>query len=424
MDTNQEAEYALLGCILTKGDLIKELTLEAKHFSPTNQILFKTFREIEQKNEPIDIATVVMNLGSANLSKIGGKSYLSKLMNSVASLEPFKTYEKYIIDAWKIREARKIQEKEIHSIDGLSKVMNEYSELELENNDNDYNHSESLQKLYQKIEKQEPGLSGIDTGFKDLNSMLDGFQKEDLIISAARPSVGKTAKMLNHAAAHCKNGGITAIFSLEMGEELLNKRMISAIGRIDGYKMKNPKQYFDSHDWSNFTYAMGELDNMNIHIFDKSGQTIPDIRSKVKKLKRQYPDVPMLVQIDYLQLIRSPIRSENKNIEVSEITRSLKEMAKDLGVPVYLLSQLSREVEKRQDKRPIMSDIRDSGSIEQDADVIEFLYRDDYYYADSEKQNIIEVIIAKQRNGPIGTVELAFVKEYNQFLNLDVRHGS
>src|SRR5699024_2458051 len=220
---------------------------------------------------------------------------------------------------------------------------------------------------------------GIDTGFEDVNRMLDGFQGGDLIISAARPSMGKTAKMLSHALAHCQNGGMTAIFSLEMGQEQLNKRLLAMAGKINLHKMRNPKQYFNDGDWNNFSMAMGIVSNLNLHIFDKSGQTIQEIRSQVKKLKRKYPNVPMLIQIDYLQIIRTSQRFESKNIEVGEITRSLKELARETNSPVYLLSQLNRGVESRQDKRPLMSDIRDSGSIEQDADVIEFLYRDDYY---------------------------------------------
>lgn len=421
LDVNLEAEHSLLGCILTKGDLIKEIMLEDKHFhEKSNRTLYKVLCQIDKDGDPIDLVTVITKLGHSNLQRIGGKAHLSKLINSVASLEPYKTYEKLILDAWRIREARRIQEIEIHSLDDLSKVMNDYSNLELANNDEDYDHQKALRNLYNQIENQQSGLSGLDTGFRDLNKFLDGFQKGDLIISAARPSVGKTAKMLKHAIAHCRNGGITVIFSLEMGDESLNKRLLSAIGHIDGYKMKNPNEYFNDKDWGNYAKAMGELGNMNLHIYDKSGQTIPYIRSKVKKLRRKYPDVPMLVQIDYLQLIRSGKRTENRNIEVGEITRSLKELAKDMNVPVYLLSQLSRGVESRQDKRPMMSDIRDSGSVEQDADVIEFLYRDDYYNAESENKNIIEVIIAKQRNGPVGTVELAFIKEYNLFVDLDV----
>lgn len=422
MDINLEAEFALLGCILKKGELIKELNVQPKHFqNRANQIIFKALKEIETDGDQIDLVSVVTKIGHNNLSKIGGRAHLSQLMNSVPSLEPFKTYEKYIFDAWKVREARILQDQEIRSIEDIHAVKNKYDEIQLENNEDDYNHQESLENIYRKIDEQGIGLSGIDTGLKDLNGILDGFQKKDLIISAARPSVGKTAKMLNHAIAHCNNGGLTAIFSLEMDQESLNKRLISTIGRIDGFKMRNPKQYFNDHDWSNFNNAMGELSNMNIHIFDQSGQTVPFIRSKVKKLKRKYPDTPILVMIDYLQMMRSETRHETKNIEIGEISRGLKELAKDADVPVYLLSQLSRGVESRQNKRPVMSDIRESGSVEQDADVIEFLYRDDYYDAESENKNMVEVIIAKQRNGPVGTVELAYLKEYNLFLDVN-RH--
>lgn len=424
MDINLEAEFALLGCILQDGELIKELVLEPRHFlNKSNQIIFKAFRDIEKDNDPVDLVTVVTKIGHDNLAKIGGRAHLSQLMNSVPSLEPFKTYEKHVLDAWKVRQARKIQEIDIYSVEDVAKVTEGYLDIDLESGVDDYNHQESLANLYKKIEEQEIGLSGIDTGFKDLNNYLDGFQNKELIISAARPSMGKTAKMLNHAIAHCMNGGITVIFSLEMDEESLNKRLLSTIGRIDGFKMKNPKQYFNDKDWSRFQNSIGELSNMNIHIFDQAGQTVPFIRSKVKRLRRRYPDIPMLVQIDYLQLIRSTRRFENKTIEIGEITRSLKELAKDEDVPVYLLSQLSRGVESRQDKRPMMSDIRESGSVEQDADVIEFLYRDDYYDAESENKNMIEVIISKQRNGPVGTVELAYLKEYNLFLDLD-RHAN
>jgi replicative DNA helicase len=422
---NLEAEQAFLGSILKKGDLIKETAIQENHFyDPKHSTLFKTLRQIEQKNEPIDIVAIITNMGQANVTKIGGRKYLSSLMNSVASLEPFKTYEKYILESWKLREAKKIQSKEITSLEDLSNTMHELSKLELTNTEKDYDHKESLVELYNKIINQQKGLSGIDTGFKDYNAILDGFQGSDLIISAARPSVGKTAKALNHAIAHGLNGGIVPIFSLEMPKDQLNKRLISSLGKIDLHKMKNPNQFFDSDDWERFNKALGVLSNMNLHIFDKSGQTVSFIRSKVLQLKRQYPDVPMLIIIDYLQLIRSDRRMENKNVEVGEITRSLKELARDTNSPVYLLSQLSRGVEQRQSKRPMMSDIRDSGNIEQDADVIEFLYRDDYYDKETENKNIIEIIIAKQRNGSVGTVELAFIKEYNLFLDLGAQHES
>lgn len=420
MSVNFEAEQSILGCILKSGDLIKETTLQDKHFyDPNHKKLFKALRIIESKNDPIDIVAVITTLGQTAITSIGGRKFLAELANSVATTSSFKTYEKYIFESWKLREANEIQKSEIRSLDDLSKVMIDFSELELENSDDDYDHKENLLNLYNKIDNQTPGLSGFDTGYKELNKMLDGFQKEDLIISAARPSVGKTAKALNHASKHCQNGGTVIMFSLEMGLDSLNKRMLSIIGNIDGHKMRNPKHFFNDQDWQNFNSALGQLSDMDLHIYDKSGQTIPYIRSKVSKLRRQKPDADILVIIDYLQLIYPARKYENKNVEVADYTKSLKGLAKDMKVPVYLLAQLSRGVESRQDKRPIMSDLRDSGGIEQDADVIELLYRDDYYDRESESSNTIEVIITKQRNGAVGTVSLGFIKEYNLFLDLE-----
>jgi replicative DNA helicase len=422
---NLEAEQGYLGCIMKKGDLIKETALQDfQLYENKHRILFRALRAIEQKNEPITIITIISNIGQADLSRIGGKKYLSQLLNSIASLEPFKTYEKYILESWKLREARRIQSQEITSLEDLSNTMHELSKLELNNTEKEYNHKQALQEMHANILDQPQGLSGIDTGFKDYNKYLDGFQNGDLIISAARPSVGKTAKMLNHAIKHGENGGLVAIFSLEMGKEALNKRMISTIGSIDGHKMKNPNQYFNSDDWERYSNAIGVLGDMNMYIYDTPGQKVSDIRSKVMQLKRKFPDTPLLIMIDYLQLMRPDRKAENKNVEVGEITRSLKQLARESNSPVYLLSQLSRKNEARNDKRPMMSDLRDSGSVEQDADVIELLYRDDYYDQQSDNQNIIEVIIAKQRNGKVGTVQLAYIKEYNLFADLSVQHES
>ena len=414
-----EAEQSLIGIILTEPSLIKETILQPNQFyAKENRLIFGALKELDKKGDHIDVVTLLTELGN-KANRIGGRQYLSDLLNSVASVEPFKTYEKHILESWKIRQAKKLQEKEIDSLEDLHEITSEFNELQEIGAENEYNHKQAIIDLYDKIESQDKGMSGIDTGFEDLNRMLDGFQGGDLIISAARPSMGKTAKMLSHALTHCKNGGITVIFSLEMGQEQLNKRLLAMAGKINLHKMRNPKQYFNDKDWNNFSMAMGIVSNLNLHIFDKSGQTVQEIRSQVKKLQRQYPNVPMLIQIDYLQLIRSTGRFESKNIEVGEITRSLKELARETNSPVYLLSQLNRGVESRQDKRPLMSDIRDSGSIEQDADVIEFLYRDNYYNPDSNKQNILEVIIAKQRNGAVGTVELYYQKEFNLFTGLE-----
>lgn len=249
--------------------------------------------------------------------------------------------------------------------------------------------------------------------------MTSGFQKNDLIIVAARPSVGKTAFALNIA----QNVGVrsretVAIFSLEMSAAQLVQRIICAESNVDATRLRTG--FLENEDWEKITMAIGTLSEAKIFIDDSPALTVADIRSKCRRLKREQG--LGLVLIDYLQLIQGRGTSDNRQQEVSEISRTLKAIARELEVPVIALSQLSRGVEQRQDKRPLMSDLRESGSIEQDADIVAFLYRDDYYNQDSEKKNIIEIIIAKQRNGPVGTVELVFLKNYNKFVNLDRNH--
>ena len=250
--------------------------------------------------------------------------------------------------------------------------------------------------------------------------MTSGFQRNDLIIIAARPSMGKTAFALNIAQNVAINTEENvAIFSLEMGAEQLVQRMLCAEGNIDSQRLRTGK--LEQEDWGKLTMAMGSLSHAGIFIDDSPGIRVTDIRSKCRRLKQEH-GLGMII-IDYLQLIQGSEHSrENRQQEVSEISRSLKSLARELEVPLIALSQLSRGVESRQDKRPMMSDLRESGSIEQDADIVGFLYRDDYYDSESEQQNI-EIIISKQRNGPTGTVELAFVKEYNKFVDLDFRYS-
>jgi len=415
--TNLEAENMFIGSLLKDGTLIQETSVQPKHlYDSENKKVLEIIMQLDKNNENIDIVSVVVaSKGQVN------KERLASFINSIASVHTFKTIERSVIEEYKLREAKRIQSKEITSLEDIASFKEELSELNIASDNHEYDHQQAMIDLYESVENQKKGLSGYDTGFSDLNTYLDGFQEGDLIISAARPSTGKTAKMLAHASEHCKKGHIAVIFSLEMSAQSLNKRMISLLGKIDGSKMRNPKQYFNDNDWNRYTQSLGILSEMSLYIYDQSGQKVSFIREKVAKLRKQYPGKQILVMIDYLQLMRSDGRFENKNIEVGEITRSLKELAKEYNVPVYLLSQLSRGVESRQDKRPMMSDIRDSGSVEQDADVIEFLYRDDYYDNESENAGIIEVIIAKQRNGPVGKVELAYQKEHNGFYG--IAHG-
>ncbi|MNC07956.1 Replicative DNA helicase [compost metagenome] len=252
--------------------------------------------------------------------------------------------------------------------------------------------------------------------------MTNGFQRNDLIIVAARPSVGKTAFALNIAqnvAVRAKE--TVAIFSLEMSAPQLVQRMICAEANLDANIMRTG-EFKSDDDWSKLTMGIQSLSEAEIYIDDTPGVTVTDIRAKCRRLKKE-KGLGMIV-IDYLQLIQGRGKGgENRQQEVSEISRTLKQIARELDVPVIALSQLSRGVEQRQDKRPMMSDLRESGSIEQDADIVAFLYRDDYYNQDTEKKNIIEIIIAKQRNGPVGTVELVFLKNFNKFVNYERAHA-
>lgn len=269
----------------------------------------------------------------------------------------------------------------------------------------------------EQLHSRKGDITGVPTGFRDLDRITAGFQRNDLIIVAARPSVGKTAFALNVAQnVATKTDENVAIFSLEMGAEQLVMRMLCAEGNIDAQVLRTGA--LTNEDWKKLTMAMGSLSNAGIFIDDTPGIRVTEIRAKCRRLKQEY-GLGMIL-IDYLQLIQgSGGKGENRQQEVSEISRSLKALARELQVPVIALSQLSRGVEQRQDKRPMMSDLRESGSIEQDADIVSFLYREDYYDKETENQNMIEIIIAKQRNGPTGTVTLAFVKEFNKFVNID-----
>jgi len=274
-----------------------------------------------------------------------------------------------------------------------------------------------LMETYERIEMlytNKGGVTGLPTGYPDLDRMTSGLQNSDLIIVAARPSVGKTAFALNIAQNVALHTQVpVAIFSLEMPAIQLVQRMLSAEGNIDSHRLRSG--YLEPADWEKLTLAMASLSEAPIFIDDTPHVTVFDIRAKCRRLKAEHG--LGLVIIDYLQLI-SGRGGDNRQQEISEISRGLKGLARELDVPVIALSQLSRAVEQRQDKRPMLSDIRESGSIEQDADVVAFLYRDDYYHPDTDRPNVVEVIIGKQRNGPTGTVELLYLKNYNKFVSL------
>ncbi|MGG3800407.1 replicative DNA helicase [Metabacillus fastidiosus] len=431
---NIEAEQAVLGAIFLEPSslvLASEVLIPEDFYRATHQKIYNAMLTLADKGEPVDLVTVTSILADQELlEEIGGVSYLSDLANSVPTAANIEYYSKMVeeksILRRLIRTATQIatdgysREDEVQVL--LGEAEKRIMEVAQKKNVGAFqNIKDVLVQTYDNIEllhNRKGETTGIPTGFTELDRMTAGFQRNDLIIVAARPSVGKTAFALNIAQnVATKTDENVAIFSLEMGADQLVMRMLCAEGNIDAQNLRTGN--LTAEDWGKLTMAMGSLSNAGIYIDDTPGIRVGDIRAKCRRLKQ---DSGLgMVLIDYLQLIQGNGRTDNRQQEVSEISRSLKELARELKVPVIALSQLSRGVEQRQDKRPMMSDIRESGSIEQDADIVAFLYRDDYYDKETENKNIIEIIIAKQRNGPVGTAQLAFVKEYNKFVNLERR---
>lgn len=433
---NIEAEQAVIGAIFLEPSaltLASELVMPDDFYRAAHQKIYDCMLNLSDRGEPVDLVTVTSELANLKLlEEVGGVSYLSDVAGSVPTAANIEYYAKIVeeksILRRLIRTATNIAQEGYSREDEVAGLLNEAEKqiLEVSQRKNSgvfQNIKDVLVKTYDNIEtlhNRKGEVTGIETGFTELDKMTAGFQRNDLIIIAARPSVGKTAFALNIAQnVATKARENVAIFSLEMGAEQLVMRMLCAEGNINAQNLRTGQLTAD--DWSKLTMAMGSLSNAGIYIDDTPGIRVSEIRSKCRRL-RQESGLGMIL-IDYLQLIQGSGRGggENRQQEVSEISRSLKALARELEVPVIALSQLSRGVEQRQDKRPMMSDIRESGSIEQDADIVGFLYRDDYYDKESENKNIIEIILAKQRNGPVGTVSLAFVKEYNKFVNLERR---
>ncbi|WP_280771248.1 replicative DNA helicase [Salipaludibacillus daqingensis] len=432
---NIEAEQAVLGAIFIEDQALvtaSDRLIPEDFYRAAHERIFTVMLDLSSKGEPVDLVTVTSELQTKKwLEEIGGVSYLSDLANAVPTAANASYYSQIVEEKSLLRRlirvATNIASEGYAADEDVDSILNDAEKSILEvakkkNSGEFVDIKDVLVEAFDKIEMLQHtagDVTGVPTGFTELDRITAGFQKNDLVIVAARPSVGKTAFALNISQnVATKTDENVAIFSLEMGADQLVMRMLCAEGNIDAQRLRTGK--LEDEDWQRLTMAMGSLSKAGIFIDDTPGIKVKDIRSKCRKLKQ---DRGLgMIMIDYLQLIQGDSRSgEGRQQEVSEISRELKGLARELEVPVIALSQLSRGVESRQDKRPMMSDIRESGSIEQDADIVAFLYRDDYYDQESEKKDIIEIIIAKQRNGPVGTVELAFVKEYNKFVNLERR---
>jgi len=427
---NQEAEQSVLGAVLIKQEVLHSLTdlLSPGDFHlPQHNMIFAAMVDMYEADEPIDLVTLTNTLiGLKQLNDSGGVPYLTQIASSVPTAENAVHYAKIVRENALRRQIILLghtlatkggQEGETGKL--LADAMQKLSDMEQRQvGTSGFKSSKAvLEETYDQIEiasQNKGAVTGVPSGYPDLDKMTSGFQRSDLIILAARPSVGKTAFAMNVAQnVAIKTGEPVAIFSLEMTATQLMTRMICSEGNVDASRIRTG--WLEEDDWQKITHAVGSLAKAPIFIDDTPGITTADILAKCRRLQKERG--LGLILIDYLQLIVG--RGGNREEEVSAISRALKGIARKLNVPVIALSQLSRKVEGRQDKRPMLSDIRESGSIEQDADIIAFLFRDDYYNRESEIRNVVELIIGKQRNGPTGTVELAFIKEYNKFISLE-----
>lgn len=430
---NIEAEKSVLGSILLDKDAILKVVdfLNPDTFYlPEHRVIYDAMFRLFEKRMPIDLVTLSDILESEKkLKEIGGSTYLSQLMNVVPTAAHIVEYAKIITEKSTrqklISAGTKIVElayqEEIETPDVLDKAQQSLFNI-TQNHVKDKFIAvkdvlvDSFNRL-DKIHKDKGSLRGVPTGYRDLDNLLSGLQPSDLLILAARPSMGKTSFALSiaqHAAIEEKIG--VGIFSLEMSKEQLVDRLLCAQAGIDSWKLRTGN--LSDEDFRNVGYAMGHLSEAPLYIDDVAGITVLDIRTKARRLMMEQP--LGLIVIDYLQLIQGSSRGDGNRVqEISEISRSLKALARELNVPVLALSQLSRAVEHRDKKIPQLSDLRESGSIEQDADIVMFIYRDDYYDQESERKGITDILIRKHRNGPIGSIELHFIPEQMTFRNID-----
>lgn len=431
---NIDAEQNVIGSMLLNKTSIAQAVevLKAEDFyRDSHKILFNIVLELYKKDTPVDMVTITEALSSTQkLESAGGITYISEICDSVVSTVNFSSYIKIVAEKSMLRKLIKASSEIIE--DSYSKQDNVLSVLdaaeqrvfniaEKRGNADFEPMSTVLEKGFMEIERlfsNKGEITGISSGFPDLDGKTSGFQKGDMVLVAARPSMGKTTFALNLAQNAALRGGKSiAIFSLEMSKEQLAYKLLCAEANVDMLKLRTGD--LDDRDWENIARASGPLAAAKIYIDDSAGVSIMEMRSKCRRLKIEH-GIDMIL-IDYLQLM-SGSNSESRQQEVSEISRSIKALAKEMQCPVIALSQLSRAPEQRADHRPMLSDLRESGSIEQDADVVMFLYRDEYYNKETEDKNVAECIISKQRNGPTGTVKLAWIGQYSKFGILDVVH--
>lgn len=428
---NLEAETHVLGSMLMDMDCVERVLehLEAKDFyHRPHQVLFKAIVDIHGQGGRADLITITDFLeAQGQLEAVGGATFLNAIFDTVPNSANVEAYAKLIREKAILRELIQVGTNIIEEsfqgssaiADLLDKTEREVFQIAQRSIKRDTMQIREMVKtafrtIQERFEKKSQ-VTGISTGYYGLDKLTSGLQRSDLVILAARPSMGKTALCLNMAAHMAVRENVpTAIFSLEMSKEQLVQRLLCMESRVDGGRLRGG--YLNDDDWPRLTAAASTLSEAPIFIDDTPGLSTMELRAKCRRLAKNHQ--LGFVVIDYLQLMRVKGKIESREREIAEISMTLKAIAKELNIPVLALSQLNRSLESRQDKRPVMSDLRESGSIEQDADLIMFLYRDDVYHPDTDQPGVAEIILAKHRNGPTGIVKLAFLNEYTRFENL------
>jgi len=430
-----EAEQSVLGGLMlenTAWDRVADLINEQDFYRADHRAIWRQINSLIAENKPADVITVAEALDSRNLLEdIGGLAYLASLAQNTPSAANIRRYAEIVRERAVLRYLAEVGAEIAESaynpaghsagdiLDAAEAKVFEIKEAGAKSSQGFQPLQPLLVEVVNRIDelynRDNPSdITGIATGFADLDSKTSGLQPGDLIVVAGRPSMGKTALSLNIAENVALDANLpVAVFSMEMGATQLVMRMLGSIGRLDQHKMRTGR--IAEEDWHKLTTALGRLSEVPMFIDETPGLTAMEVRARARRLARQNDGKLGLIVIDYIQLMSGNGKGENRATEISDISRSLKSLAKELHVPVIALSQLNRSLEQRPNKRPVMSDLRESGAIEQDADVILFIYRDEVYNQDSPDKGSAEIIIGKQRNGPIGTVRLTFLGEYTKF---------
>ncbi len=431
-----EAEQSVIGGLLLdneRWDTVAERVSEVDFYTRPHRLLFESAKLLLNSSLPLDLITLSEHLEKKNqLEEVGGFAYLAELAKNTPSAANIIAYANIVRERAMVRNlisvANEIADSGYEPEGRSSNELIDIAETKIfaisESRTSEQEGpqkvevvlNKTLERIEQLLKTPQNGVTGLDTGFVDLNKKTAGLQGSDLVIVAARPSMGKTTFAMNL----CENVAISQdkpvlIFSLEMPAEQIMMRMLASLSRVDQTKIRTGQ--LDDEDWARISSTMGMLmEKKNMYIDDSSGLTPTEVRSRARRIARETGGLSMIM-VDYLQLMRVPGLQDNRTLEIAEISRSLKALAKELDVPVVALSQLNRSLEQRADKRPVNSDLRESGAIEQDADLIMFIYRDEVYNAQSDLKGIAEIIIGKQRNGPIGSVRLIFQGHFSRFDN-------